>query len=212
MHTTVAITNPGKTFRPSDTDDALGWLAHGADLARDLRGDKARHHDAIWELLVEAIAIIDRQPDRERGFLTSGRRSNWKLPTGLTHREVSALERNRILSSMLPHDGQATTYGLQRDDTQRALSIMDWLRWCHAKSGDRRLVKAAVALARGGDSEVVHRIYAPNRKPHRQTIHEVRMLTTGRILAGLKKNLGIVPGHGTTFRTNGVPSPNLDAA
>ena len=198
---TPTVTHAGKTFRRlSDRDDALRWLDHGAKLARDLRGDKAKHRDAIWELLVEAVEVIDNTPDQERRWLTSGLRSNWKHPTGMSHAELIALERVRVLSAMKPFDSDHTRYSSRRDDEERAMGIMAWMRWVRAaKSGDR-LSKAAVVLARSGDSEIVQKIYCPNRKPNAQNVYEVKIRTAGLIMSGLRDDLGIVTGDGISFR------------
>lgn len=178
---------------------ALGWLAHGGELAVALKGDQARHSDVLWQLLVEAVEVIDKTPDQERRWLTSGQRSGGWNMVGMSRAELIEIEKIRLLSAMKPFDGSAK-YAPQRDDTERALGVLAWLRWCRDARLSDRLTKAAVALARGGDQEVVHRIYCPTRKPHRQNIHEIRVRTIGFILTGLKNDLGIVPGHGITFQ------------
>ena len=33
----------------------LGWLAHGSELAFDLKGDRAKHSDVIWQLIKRDI-------------------------------------------------------------------------------------------------------------------------------------------------------------
>jgi hypothetical protein len=159
MTTTNTVT-PANTRRPVDIAAALTWLAHGGELARALKGDKAKHADVIWQLLVEAVEVIDKQPDQERRWLKSGTRSGWSMPGGLTRAELVALERTRFLSAMKPFDGQAT-YKPQGPDLDRALAILDWLRWCNAARNSERLRKSAVALARNGDTEIAAAIYAP---------------------------------------------------
>jgi hypothetical protein len=64
MTTTHAIT----TTRPvtSNRAKALGWLAHGAELAIALKGDRAKHADVIWGLIVEAVEAIDKTADSGR--------------------------------------------------------------------------------------------------------------------------------------------------
>lgn len=197
---TTTITHASKIVRqPSDRAHALCWLDHGADLARDLKGDKAKHRDAIWELLVESIEVIDKTPNQERRWLTSGLRSNWKHPTGMSHADLIALERARVISALKPIDDGVTRCLPQRDDDERAMGVLAWMRWVRAaKSGDR-LSKAAIALARGGDTEVVHRLYCPTRKPSPQNVFEVKVRTIGFILTGLRDDLGIVPGSGISF-------------
>lgn len=196
----TTINQVSKTFGTPDTDAALCWLDHGAELARDLRGDKAKHRDVIWQLLVEAVEVIDKTPDQERHWLTSGLRSNWKHPTGMSHADLIALERVRVLSAMKPFDSDHTKYSFRRDDGERAMGVLAWMRWVRAaKSGDR-LSKAAVVLARSGDSEIVQKIYCPNRKPNAQNVLEVKIRTAGLIMTGLRDDLGIVRGEGISFR------------
>lgn len=199
--TTTTITHASKTFRqPSDRDDILRWLEHGAELARSLKADRAKHRDVIWQLLVEAVEVIDKTPDQERRWLTSGLRSNWKHPTGMSHADLITLERVRVLSAMKPFDSDHTKYSFRRDDEERAMGVLAWMQWVKAaKSGDR-LSKAAVALARSGDSEIVQKIYCPNRKPNAQNVHEVKIRTAGLIVSGLRDDLDIVPGDGISFR------------
>ncbi|ARQ95265.1 hypothetical protein [Bradyrhizobium phage BDU-MI-1] len=178
---------------------ALSWLTHGGELAAALKGDRARHGDVIWQLIVEAIEVIDKTPDQERRWLTSGQRSGGWNMIGMSRAELVEIERLRLFSSMKPFDGQAT-YKPQRDDVDRALGVLAWLKWCSNARMPDRLRKAAVALARGGDQEIVHRLYCPTRKPHRQNVYEIRTRTVGYIKAGLKKELNIVPGDGITFK------------
>jgi hypothetical protein len=183
---------------------ALGWLTHGGELAVALKGDNAKHSDVIWQLLVEAIEVVEKTPDQERRWLTSGHRSGGWNMVGMSREELIVIERIRLLSAMKPFDGQ-TKYSPQRNDVERALGVLAWMRWCNAARMPERLIKAAVALARGGDQEIVHRLYCPTRKPHRQNISEIKTRTIGFILTGLKKDVGIVPSYGisfTEFRTS----------
>jgi hypothetical protein len=195
-HATTTITTHAIT---TNRAQALGWLAHGAELAAALIGERATHHDVIWQLIVEAVEAIDKTPDRERRWLTSGKRSSWNM-TGMTRAELVALERIRLQSGMKPFDG-AANYRPRGEDLERALDVMSWLAWCNsARSGDR-LRKAAVALARDGDVEIVRAIYCPERKSRdSQIAHDVRTRVVGYIKTGLRDDLGIVPGEGVSFR------------
>jgi hypothetical protein len=177
---------------------ALGWLTHGGELAVALKGDRARHSDVIWQLLVEAVEIIDKTPDNERRWLTSGHRSGGWNMVGMSREELIEIERIRLLSAMKPFDGQSR-YSPQRFDVDRALGILEWMRWCNSARLPDRLRKAAIALARGGDQEIVHRLYCPTRRPNRQNIGEIKSRTIGFIQTGLRTDLGIIPGDGLTF-------------
>jgi hypothetical protein len=177
----------------------LGWLAHGCELAAALKGDRAKHSDVIWQLLVEAVEVIDKTPDQERRWLTSGHRSGGWNMIGMTLDDLKEIERIRLLSAMKPFDGQSK-YSPQRNDVDRALGVLSWMRWCKTARLPDRLSKAAIALARGGDHELVHRLYCPTRKPNRQNIGEIRTRTVGYIRTGLKNDIGIVPSDGITFK------------
>jgi hypothetical protein len=182
-----------------DRTKTLGWLVHGGELALALKGERAKHSDVIWQLIVEAVEIIDKTPDQERRWLTSGQRSGGWNMIGMSRAELIEIERIRLLSAMKPFDGN-TKCSPQRDDIDRALGILAWMRFCNAARLPDRLTKAAIALARTGDAEIVHRLYCPTRKPNRQNISEIRTRTIGFITTGLKTSLGIVPGDGITFK------------
>jgi hypothetical protein len=179
--------------------NALGWLTHGGELAVALKGDKAKHSDVIWQLLVEAVEVIDKTPDNERRWLTSGQRSGGWNMIGMTRADLIEIEKIRLLSAMKPYDGKAK-YAPQRNDVERALGVLEWMRWCNAARLSDRLTKAAIALARGGDQELVHRLYCPTRKPNRQNIGEIKTRTVGFIMTGLKNDLLIVPADCLTWR------------
>jgi hypothetical protein len=73
------------------------------------------------------------------------------------------------------------------------------MRFGNGTRKPERLTKAAIALARGGESEIVHRLYCPTRKPNRQNIYEIRTRTIGFIIKGLRETLGIAVGDGISF-------------
>jgi len=85
---------------------------------------------------------------------------------------------------MKPFDGQSK-YSPQRNDVDRALGVLEWMRWCNGARLPERLRKAAIALARGGDQEIVHRLYCPTRKANRQNLGEIKTRTIGFIQTGL---------------------------
>jgi hypothetical protein len=178
---------------------ALSWLTHGGELAFALKGDRARHIDVIWSLLSEAVATVDNIPDQEKRWLTSGHRSGGWNMIGMTRADMLEIDRIRLLSAMKPYDGQ-TKCAPQRDDIDRALGVLEWMRWCNAARLPDRLAKAAIALARGGDQELVHRLYCPTRKPNRQNVNEIRARTAGYIMTGLKNDHGIIPCNGWSFQ------------
>lgn len=183
---------------PDDRSKALRWLGYGSELAKDLHGERASHRDAIWCLLCEAVQVVDRLPDQERRWLTSGTRSGGWNMVGMSLAELREIERIRLLSAMKPYDGSARV-SPQSEAIDRALDILGWLNWCNVARMPQRLKKAAIALARGGDTDAVHRIYCPNRKLNRQNISEIKTRTIGFILTGLKNEAGIIPGEGSTF-------------
>jgi hypothetical protein len=184
-----------------DRTNTLGWLAHGGELAVALKGDQARHSDVIWQLLVEAVEVIDKTPDTERRWLTSGQRSGGWNMVGMSRAEMVEIEKIRLLCAMKPFDGKAKT-SPQRNDVDRALGVLAWMRFLNSARIPERLSKAAIALARGGDSELVHKIYRPTspRTRDRQVSYDIRTRTIGFILTGLKKTPGIVPADGIAFK------------
>lgn len=180
-----------------DRDRVLRWLRIGTRLAQEVYGEKATASHAVWLLIVDAIDLLDKTPDQERRWLSSGTRSGGIQPIGLSTYEAELLEIIRINAAMHPADKKAR-YEPAPDDYDRMMGVLGWMRWCNKARNPQRLTKAAIALARGGDSEVVHRIYAPNRKRNRQTISEIKTRTIGYILAGLRE-AGIVV-DGASFR------------
>jgi hypothetical protein len=151
-------------------------------------------------LIVEAIDIVDRLPDQERRWLTSGTRSGGWNMVGMTITELREIELLRVLSGIKPFDGTSRTQP-QRDDTDRAMSVLEWLRWCNRTRNSERLVKAGVLLARSGEIEAVHRTYSPNRQTRsRQTTYEIKTRITGLILTGLESDHGISVGPYLSFR------------
>lgn len=181
-----------------DREKTLRWLRAGTEMARRQHGERATHSHAIWALLTEAVDLLDRSPDNERRWLTSGTRSGGIMPIGLSEREALQLERLQMVSAIQPATG-APGYQAQAEDHERMMDVMSWLRWCNPPQGAQRLQKAAVQLARGGDVEAVHRIYAPNRKRSRQTINEIRSRVAGFIFTGLYRDLAIVRTDGASF-------------
>jgi hypothetical protein len=189
---------PAISYSQKEREEVLAWLRHGVELARDLKGETASHRDAIWSLLVEAIDLMERVPDQERRWLTSGHRSGGWNMVGMTIAELREIEKIRILCAMKPYDGKAG-YSPQRGDVDRAVGVLCWLRWLTPVRNAERLRKAALALARTGDSEIVHRLYCPTRKRNRQNVAEIKTKAIGYILSGLK-TVGIVPDESLGFK------------
>lgn len=190
-----------EAYLPDDPDLALRHLAHGVELARTKLGDRAGHADAIWALLEEAVETMDRLPDRERGWLRIGSTAAGFDGSGLTRRELQALEQLRYLSGMKPYDGP-TARVIDRSQAARAFDVMLWFRFVGAYVQARdpeRMVRAAVALARGGDCEAFHRIWRPGSKPHRQAVKNFRIQFCGHVLQGLRNRLHIVAVCGGGF-------------
>ena len=163
-------------------------------MARDAFGERARHINAIWLLIVDAVETIDRVPDQEKRWLTSGYRSGGWNMVGMTKAESAIVENARLMSAMKPNEG-ATKLSPQRDDIDRALEVLSWLGWID----NWKLRRAAVTLARQGDSEAVRRIYCPNRKPSRQIAYDIRTRTSGMILGDLNRYLRIGIGPDLRF-------------
>jgi hypothetical protein len=98
-----------------DRNKTLSWLTHGGELAVALKGDLASHSDVVWQLLVEAVEVIDKTPDQERRWLTSGHQSGGWNMVGMTRQDLQEIERIRLLSSMKPFT-----------DEQKKVHYADW--------------------------------------------------------------------------------------
>lgn len=186
----------------SETLRILSWLRHGADLAREQKADKAKHNDVIWRLIEEAIETIDKLPDQDKRWLTSGFRSGGWGMVGMTASDLRELERIRFLSAMKPYDGPA---GFQKDRLAetRAMDVLSWFRYFSEKRF-LDMQKATVALARGGDCEAFHRVWAPKRRISPQAVSQFRQQVVGLILTGLAREFGIVKGPGLTFMETSI--------
>jgi hypothetical protein len=179
-----------KPFTPEERERFLRWLGHGAEMARDRFGDRASYRQMIWLLLSDSLDVLDRVPDQERRWLTSGTRSGGWNAVGLTKAELIEIERLRIMSAMMPFDG-TTKVMPQRDDVERAIDVVGWLRFVSV-GDDHSLQKAAVLLAKGAQDMAIK--VAGRRGRSRQATYEIRTQVVGRIVRGLRDFAGIVPG------------------
>ncbi|KOX53857.1 hypothetical protein ADL19_14890 [Streptomyces purpurogeneiscleroticus] len=144
----------------------------------------------IWLLLSDSLDVLDRVPDQERRWLSSGTRSGGWSSVGLTKAELIEIERLRIMSAMMPFDG-TTKVMPQRDDVDRAVDVVGWLRFL-SKGDDHSLQKAAVLLAKGAQDMAIKLAGKPGRR-QRQTAYEIRTQVVGRIVMGLRDFAGLVP-------------------
>lgn len=181
-------------YLPTDPDLALRHLGAGRQIAAEKFRDRAlTAGDVVWALVEEAVETMDRLPDRERAWMAIGSVSAGFGGSGLTKRELLALEQLRYLCAMKPYDGP-TGRVIDRAQGARAFDVMLWLRWIgvHVATKDPvKMRKAAVALARGGDSTAFHRIWRPGSKIHRQAVKNFRQQLCGHVIEGLKKDLSI---------------------
>jgi hypothetical protein len=178
-------------FSPEDRERALSWLDHGVELARDRYGDRANYRHVLWLLLNEAFDLLDRVPDQERRWLSSGTRSGGWSQIGMTREDLLEIERLRVMSSMMPFDG-TTKYMPQRNEVDRSVGILEWLRWC-SSGDDHRLQKAVVLLAKGAEDAAAKAFSIPGRTRIRQVGYEIRTQAIGRILKGLREDARIIP-------------------
>lgn len=178
-----------KPFTPEERERFLRWLGRGAEMARDRFGEGASYRQLIWLLLSDSLDVLDRIPDQERRWLSSGTRSGGWNAVGLTKNELIELERLRIMSGMMPFDG-TTKVMPQRDDVERAVDVVGWLRFV-SKGDDHSLQKAAVLLAKGAQDMAIK--VAGRRGRSSQAAYEIRTQVVGRILRGLRDFAGIVP-------------------
>lgn len=179
------------SFTPEERGKILGWLDHGVELARARFGARATVRQVIWQLITDSLDLLDRVPDQEKRWLSSGTRSGGWNAVGMTKVELVEIERLRVLSAMKPFDGQ-TRYLPQKDDVSRSLGVLEWLRWC-SRGDDHSLQKAAVLLAKGSEDLAIKALPRFDQSRRRQAAYEIRNRVTGRILQGLKDDAGIVP-------------------
>lgn len=185
-----------KPFTPEERERFLRWLGRGAEMARDRFGEGASYRQLVWLLLSDSLDVLDRIPDQERRWLSSGTRSGGWSAVGLTKNELIEIERLRIMSGMMPFDG-TTKVMPQRDDVERAVDVVGWLRFV-SKGDDHSLQKAAVLLAKGAQDMAIK--VAGRRGRSSQAAYEIRTQVVGRILRGLRDFAGIVPdSHGLHF-------------
>lgn len=184
----------------SPREDIEAWLRHGADLARARHGERAHCRHVIWLLFEEAIQTIEKVPDQERSWLTAGFRSGGWSQMVVTWEEIVDVEFHRLMAGMKPTDEGSPKTAPQRNDVDRALGVLEWLRFCTRGSNPVALQKAAVALARGGDVELVYRLYGSGRTRARQVVYEIRNRVIDGMLRGLCQSYGLVPHTGTAFR------------
>ncbi|TXM69626.1 hypothetical protein [Methylobacterium sp. WL120] len=178
-------------FLPEDRERALRWLDHGVGLARDRFGGGSNYRHALWLLITESLDLLDRVPDQEKRWLSSGTRSGGWNAVGMTKHELVEIERLRVLSAMKPFEGQSR-YMPQRNDVERSVGVLEWLRWC-SKEDDHSLQKAVVLLAKGAEDEAAKVLNKHGRTRIRQVSYEIRTRALGRILKGLREDAGIIP-------------------
>ncbi|MCB1466546.1 MAG: hypothetical protein KDK08_05240 [Rhizobiaceae bacterium] len=181
----------------AERERTMKCLRAGVEMARGAFGERARHLHVVWKLLEHAVDVIDRLPDQEKGWLIAGNRSGGWNHIGMTAGEANIIEKIRLMSAMKPGDGSSRV-APQRDDIDNAMEVLSWLRLID----DDRLRRAAVVLARKGDTEAVRRIYCPNRKPSRHVAFDVRTRAAGRIITALRHTMGIAPAPGLQFVEN----------
>jgi hypothetical protein len=190
-------------FSPKDKERLLRWLSHGVEMAREQRGERATHVDVIWCLIQNAVLTMDRSPDQERRWLTSGYRSGGWNSVGLTYTEARQLEALRCHAAMVPYDTMRDA-ALSAHEQDRALDVMTFLRWCGVYIKSRKpeqMRKAAIALAKGGDCNLFRLIWVGRDKDiTRSAVSKFRQVLAGHILAGLREECGIVPAEGLSWR------------
>jgi hypothetical protein len=172
-------------------DRCLRWLRHGRVLSTEIYGVKAGPFQDVWTLLVEAVEMIDRTPDRERGWLTSGNRAQ-VFGFAVTKEDIKIL--NTLLEAIgeTTFSQQGTRVDLVNDDHERMLDVLEWLRYCDRARQPNQFRKVIMAMARGGDNDVVRKLLKKSGNLDRRTIHMMRVRAVNFIIDGLNKDFGIV--------------------
>lgn len=150
----------------------------------EVYGEKARHAHVIWLLLEEAVELIDRTPDQDKRWLSSGYRSGGWNMVGMSVTDVIEIERLRILSAM--HPGDTSSPMAQMDDHVRMMDVLDWMRFLNEAKDYDLLRKAALTLIRTGKADDL--IKTMDRSSTAKAVRSVKQRCTGMIMTGLKKN------------------------
>lgn len=188
-------------FSLDDRSRLLRWLAQGSRLAREKRGDRARPADVVWLLMQNAVQVMDKTPDQEKRWLTSGYRSGGWNQVGLTFQEARELERLRAHAAIATV-GDSPDRIMLAHEQDRSYDVLSFLRWCGVHVKTKRAAqmrKAAVILARQGDCDAFRKVWLEGSREamSRQAVSKFRQVLCGHILAGLREDCGIYPVPGT---------------
>lgn len=168
-------------------DDHRGIVRRGIEHALNRTG-KARPADVVFAVLGEAVEILNAMPDQERSWLSQGKRTTWRPVGGLTKAEVGVIEKGRVLSGIAVGDNSSRPGSGQ--DVSRSLIALEWAKWL-ISDRDPGLRKAALLLASGDDRGLAARVWRPNRKYSRTSVHEIRIRAAQAIIRGLKSQFNI---------------------
>lgn len=180
----------------------LRWLRAGRSIATSAHGLPPSPFNDIWVSLVDAVEMIDRVPDREKGWLTSGKRAQ-VFGFATTREDVQLLEFLLHTIGESTFSQIETKVDLVADDHERMLDVLAWLRYCDRARQPVVFKKAIVELARGRSSEAVRTLIG-ERDLSRQAVYQMKVRAVNFIREGLERDFGIYP-IGEEWRCDGVP-------
>lgn len=189
-------------FKPEDADRALKILN---DAVEDLyaRNVPVVAADLVWDLLVDAARTIESLPDQDRRWLSSGSRSGGWNMIGMSSSEARAIEKARLMSGIMP--GDALKMSAQAVDVDRAIDVIEWLRFCQSERRGLVLQKSAYWAA-AGHAMRAQAHFRPAAPKKQRTLNklmlEIKAQATGLILLGFTETFGITQGPDGTFERN----------
>lgn len=155
---------------------------HLRALAPDLRRG-AWTFDDVEERLVEAMLMLWRLPDRERGWLRVGVSSIWSM-----YHETFGMDADELAAWRLTNaDVPPPLPGLTRQEVREMEEALEWMQWVAER--DRKLVGLAIGMLAKGRREVAWRdLLAPMGL--RLGADGLRM-RYGRAIAGIASALNV---------------------
>lgn len=178
--------------RREAAERARRWLTDGFRLTQ-ARGLAPAPHTIIWQLILDAVTIIEGLPDQEKKWLTSGSRSGGWNMIGMTADDAREIERARLMTGMAP--GDHLKGSSQALDVERAVGVTEWLRYCQTPRLKVSLSKAAYLLAMGRREEACVWFRPNNRaatsRQRDKICSEIRLQACGMILSALGRDFGL---------------------
>lgn len=171
-----------------EAERQLRHLDYGMEMAQLVYGDKARQSHAIWALIVEAVDLQNSLPDQDARFHRAGKATNFSPPMS-TGFEARLAEVERLLMTGNRGIGSSVLTATPPDH-ERMLDVLGWLSFINVGRDPRRMRRAVLAMAQGGDSGAVRKVMG-NHRMSRAAVHDLKVRAIRRIQIGLEEKWGI---------------------